>query len=173
MEGRARRKKIIDLLQDSQEAVPGAVLAKQLGVSRQVIVQDIALLRAVNKNILSTSRGYLLFQQRQTAKAARCFRVCHSREQIKEELDTIVDLGGKVCDVIVAHPVYGEINVDLIISTRQDVKEFVDKIKSQEGGVPLMEIANGVHIHTVEADCEAVLDRIEAALDKLGILCKE
>lgn len=55
MEGEKRREQLIALLKQADIPVSGTDLAKRLGVSRQVIVQDIALLRAVNKNILSTN----------------------------------------------------------------------------------------------------------------------
>jgi transcriptional regulator of NAD metabolism len=117
MEGTERRSKIIELLKNSATPISGSELAKQLLVSRQVIVQDIALLRAVNKNILSTTKGYLLYYQEQQ-KVNRCFYVKHSTEQIKDELLTIVDYGGTVLDVIVSHEIYGSIEADLIIHSR-------------------------------------------------------
>lgn len=162
MEGKERRDKIIELLKSYKEPISGSELAKQLGVSRQVIVQDIALLRAVNKNILSTTKGYILYYQ-EKEKVNRCFLVKHSTEEIEEELCTIVDFGGKILDVIVSHDIYGEIATDLIISTRQDVYDFVHKVKTKRT-VPLKELTAGVHLHTVEANSEEVLDRIEQAL---------
>ena len=109
MEGVERREKLIAILKNrKEEPISGTELAKQLGVSRQVIVQDIALLRAVNKNILSTTKGYLLYYQ-EARKVNRCFMVKHSTDQIEEELCIIVDHGGKVLDVIVMHDIYGEL----------------------------------------------------------------
>lgn len=94
----------------------GTELAKELGVSRQVIVQDIALLRAVNKNILSTNKGYVLYDpSEETQKARRTIAVSHSDEQTQDELYTIVDFGGKVLDVVIEHDIYGQITVDLIL----------------------------------------------------------
>lgn len=168
MEGNERREKIIEILNTTKEPISGTALAKKLGVSRQVIVQDIALLRAVNKNILSTTKGYLLYYQ-EKEKVNRCFLVKHTTDQIEDELCTIVDNGGKILDVIVAHEIYGEIAADLIISTRQDVYDFVEKVKSKKT-VPLKELTDGVHLHTVEADSEEVLDRIEEALKNKNYL---
>jgi transcriptional regulator of NAD metabolism len=162
MEGKERRDKIIEILKTNKEPISGSEIAKQLGVSRQVIVQDIALLRAVNKNILSTTKGYILYYQ-EKEKVNRCFLLKHTTDEIEDELCTIVDFGGKILDVIVSHEIYGQITTDLIISTRQDVYEFVDKIKTKKT-VPLKELADGVHLHTVEADSEEILDRIEQAL---------
>ncbi|WFR57573.1 transcription repressor NadR [Anaerocolumna sp. AGMB13025] len=162
MEGQERREKLIELLQTAKEPISGTELAKKLLVSRQVIVQDIALLRATNKNILSTTKGYMIyFQEKQ--KVNRCFLVKHSTEEIEDELCTIVDNGGKVLDVIVAHDLYGEIAADLIIKNRQDVYDFVKKVKLRNT-VPLKELTDGVHLHTVEADSEDILDNIEKAL---------
>ncbi|HAB62229.1 MAG TPA: DNA-binding transcriptional regulator, partial [Lachnospiraceae bacterium] len=139
-----------------------------LGVSRQVIVQDIALLRAVNKNILSTTKGYLLYYQ-EAEKVNRCFMVKHTNDLIEDELCTIVDHGGKVLDVIVLHDIYGEIRTDLIISNRKDVYDFVKKVNEKQT-VPLKELTDGTHLHTVEADSENVLDNIEVALREKGYL---
>lgn len=162
MEGQERREKLIDILKSSKEPISGSVLSKHLEVSRQVIVQDIALLRAVNKNILSTTKGYILYYQ-EKLKVNRCFLMKHTTDQIEDELCTIVDNGGKVLDVIVAHDIYGEISTDLIIATRQDVYDFVNKVKTKNVQ-PLKELTDGVHLHTVEADSEEILDRIETVL---------
>ena len=162
MEGNERREKLIELLTHQKTPISGTELAKKLHVSRQIVVQDIALLRAVNRNILSTTKGYLLYVQEQK-RANRCFFVKHTTDQIEDELLTIVDLGGKVLDVIVSHEIYGSISADLIINSRQDVYDFVAKVKSKKT-VPLKELTNDCHYHTVEADSEATLDRIELAL---------
>ncbi|MBR0599565.1 transcription repressor NadR [Sinanaerobacter chloroacetimidivorans] len=168
MSGEERRKKIIELLKKNQEPISGGELSKLLGVTRQVIVQDIALLRAVNRNILSTTKGYLLYYQ-EDQKVNRCFMVKHTNDQIEDELCTIVDAGGKILDVIVMHDIYGEISSDLIIKTRQDVADFISKLRNQQT-VPLKELTGGVHLHTVEADSETMLDRIEMLLKSKGYL---
>ena len=169
MEGVERRERLIQILKDRKdEPISGTELAKQLGVSRQVIVQDIALLRAVNKNILSTTKGYLLYYQ-EAKKVNRCFMVKHTTDQIEDELCTIVDHGGKVLDVIVLHDIYGEIRTDLIISNRKDVYDFVKKVKDKQT-VPLKELTDGTHLHTVEADNEDTLDAIELELRSKGFL---
>ena len=162
MDGENRRKTLLDLLAAAEEPLSGSALAKKLGVSRQVIVQDIALLRATNRDILSTARGYLLYTPHSTRRN-RCFMVSHTTEQIADELNTIVDLGGKVLDVIVTHPIYGSITVNLIISSRRDVQEFVHKIETKQTK-PLKELTDDIHYHTVEAESEEVLDSIEKAL---------
>ncbi len=119
MDGDKRREQIIKILSDNTLPVAGTELAGRLGVSRQVIVQDIALLRAVNKNILSTNKGYLLFHEEKNKKAyKRTYKVMHSNDRIREELYCIVDCGGRLLDVVVEHPIYGQIIVDLIINSR-------------------------------------------------------
>jgi transcriptional regulator of NAD metabolism len=171
MTGEERRKKIIEILQSSEEPVSGAELSKRLNVSRQVIVQDIALLRAVNRNIISTTKGYVLYYQ-EVQKVNRCFPVKHSDAEIEDELCTIVDNGGKVLDVIVMHDIYGEISTGLILKSRQDVYDFVEKLKGRKT-TPLMELTGGVHLHTVEADSEAILDSIEKKLREKKYLIED
>lgn len=168
MDGKERREKIVELLSSTTDAISGTELAKRLGVSRQVVVQDIALLRATNKNIISTTRGYMLYVAEEQ-KAKRCFMVKHSTDQIEDELCTIVDNGGKVLDIIVMHDIYGQIQTDLIIKTRQDVYDFMEKIRARKT-VPLKELTDGIHLHTVEADTEYVLDCIEKELQQKGYL---
>ncbi len=170
MESKKRREELINILKNSNVPIAGSELSKRLGVSRQVIVQDIALLRAVNKNIISTTKGYMLYSHEED-KCNRTFLVKHTDEEIQDELYTIVDYGGKVLDVIVEHGVYGSITVDLIIRNRLDVDEFLKNI-SNSNGEPLNKLTNGVHIHTVEADSEDVLDVIEQQLLEKGYIIK-
>ncbi len=170
MEGNKRRDLLIKILKESAEPVPGGELSRLLGVSRQVIVQDIALLRATDINIFATTKGYLIYHT-EGAHVKRLFKVKHSTEQIEDELCTIVDAGGKILDVQVKHEIYGEIGTELIIRNRQDVYDFVKKVKENKI-VPLKELTDGIHQHTVEADTEATLDRIEKALLDKGYLIK-
>lgn len=162
MDGEQRRKKLLELLENAQKPLSGSALASQLKVSRQVIVQDIALLRAGNRDILSTARGYTLYTPPIT-RCNRCFMVSHTDEQTEDELNTIVDLGGKVLDVFITHPIYGSITADLLLSSRQDVSDFVSKTRKYHSK-PLKELTDGIHYHTVEAASENVLDSIEKAL---------
>lgn len=170
MEGSKRREQLLKLLNESSEPVSGAELSRLLGVSRQVIVQDIALLRASDINIFSTMKGYLLYRT-EPSRRMRIFQVKHTTPQIEDELCTIVDNGGKILDVLVKHEIYGEISTPLIIRNRQDVYDFVTKVKEQKI-VPLKELTDGVHRHTVEADTEETLDRIERKLSEKGYLFK-
>lgn len=170
MEGDRRREKIIELLLESPQPVSGSEIAKRFEVSRQVIVQDIALLRATNKNILSTNKGYILYHPPTGASLVkRTFRVSHTDAQIQDELYTIVDCGGKVLDVVVEHDIYGQITADLILKNRQDVDEFISKIQNSTSK-PLKELTDSNHFHTVEADTAVQLDTIARKLFAKGYL---
>lgn len=171
MEGNKRRENLIQILTNRTEPVSGSELSKILSVSRQIIVQDIALLRASDYNILSTTRGYLLYRS-DYPRVKRIFKVKHTNEQIEDELCTIVDNGGKILDVLVIHEIYGEIATELIIRNRQDVYDFVKKVDEKKI-VPLKELTDGVHLHTIEAESEAALDRIEMALKEKHYLYEE
>ena len=166
MTGVERREKLLSMLAKSKEPIAGAEMAKQLSVSRQVIVQDIALLRAADNNIVSTNRGYVL--EGQTC-AERVFKVRHTDEQLETELCTIVDLGGQVKNVMVNHKVYGHIEAELGITSRRKVKEFLADIESGKS-TPLKNITSDYHYHTVTADREETLGMIEEELRKLGFL---
>lgn len=168
MDGNKRRQKLIQIIKDRQKPISGGELSQMLGVSRQVIVQDIALLRASDVDIISTTKGYMLYQTKEP-KIQRVFCVNHSTEEIEDELCTIVDNGGKILDVHVIHEIYGQIVTDLIIRNRNDVYDFVQKVKDKKI-VPLKELTAGNHHHTIEADSEETLDRIEEALRKKNYL---
>lgn len=173
MEIENRREQILKLLESQNKPVSGTVLAKKFRVSRQVIVQDIALLRAENKNILSTNKGYVLFQPVQKEKNyKRVVCVSHSTEETEGELNCIVDNGGHVLDVSVEHDLYGQIAADLIINNRADVKEFVEKM-NVTSSKPLKVLTSDIHYHTIEAENKEILDRIENNLDQLGFLIKK
>ena len=169
MTGSERRAQIASLL-DSKRPLSGTELARRLGVSRQIIVQDIALMRAENKNILSTNKGYLLYDSAElTGRYRRVFHVRHTTEQVRDELLTITDLGGAVLDVCVEHELYGQIRVDLLIATRADAMEFSDRLEASSGA-PLKMLTQDDHYHTVTASSERLLDLIEAELDNKGYL---
>lgn len=173
LDGENRRKQIVDTLLSATKPVNGTALAKQFQVSRQVIVQDIALLRAENKNIISTNKGYFIFQadsHKDTCKKVIC--VAHTTDQVLEEFYTIVDLGGNVLDVSVEHDLYGQIQVDLIIHNRADAEEFVKKMKNSKDK-PLKILTEDVHYHTIEAGNQETIDKICKKLEEKGFLCQE
>ncbi len=165
-----RRKQILHLLESQQKPVSGTVLSGLFQVSRQVIVQDIALLRADNKNILSTNKGYVLYKLPNLEEnKRRVFRVQHNKEETGDELRCIVDNGVHILDVSVDHDLYGQISADLIINNRADVNEFLFKM-NQSTDRPLKELTGSIHYHTVEADDKMILDRIEKELSEKGYL---
>lgn len=170
MDGERRREIIMELLNTCSEPMSGTSLAGKLGVSRQIIVQDIALLRATNKNILSTNKGYILYGRDDGAKTVkRVLAVKHTDDEMREELYSIVDAGARVLDVIVEHDVYGQIAVDLMIGSRKDVDEFMDKIVSDKAK-PLKELTGNIHYHTIEAEKEEILDAAENSLREKNIM---
>lgn len=166
IDGKIRRNHILDILKNANEPVSGSALAKQMGVSRQVIVQDITLLRTAFP-ILATAKGYLLYPATEK-KCRRTFCVRHSKEETKNELNIIVDHGGKILDVMVEHDVYGEIRADLMLSCRKEVDEFCKRLGMSKSG-PLNIIGSGIHYHTVEAASEEILDEIGRKLQMYAI----
>lgn len=166
MKGNDRRERILQILYDTAAPISGANLAKQLQVSRQVIVQDMALLRANGSDIISTNLGYVL-NEIQTAE--RVVKVIHTEDEVEEELNIIVDLGGIVKDVFVYHKAYGVVRAEMNIRFRKDIKAFVDNIKSGKSSL-LMNVTSGYHYHTILAENEETLDMIFDALSKRGFL---
>ena len=168
MNGTERRAKILELLRADSSPLSGSALARSLGVSRQVIVQDMALLRArTDLEILSTYQGYLLLQPQEPCR--RVFKVRHSSERTREELQEIVDLGGRVEDVFVYHRVYGVVRGQLSIASRKDIRDFMSSL-AESRSAPLMLITDDFHYHTVAAEDEQTLDQIQARLGELGFL---
>ena len=167
-----RKQELLALLKQSKEAINGQSLAEQFGVTRQIIVQDIALLRADGAQIISTNRGYIYKNSDDNSYAHRLFKVNHTVNEMEEELLAIVDNGGRIKNIMIDHPVYGEIQTLLKLTCRRDVKHFLKQATSSDFR-PLSELTNGVHFHLVEADSQQDLDYIEEALHHLGFLVKE
>lgn len=164
--GIKRREKILKILLESDEPVSGAKFAKNFGVSRQIIVQDIALLRASNHDIISTHTGYILEEE---GANQRVFKVKHSSKKMLDELNIIVDAGGIVEDEFVYHKLYGVIRVEMNVKSRRDAKKYVEDVNG-DVSLPLEEITSGYHYHTVKADNEETLDVIQEDLQKNGYL---
>ena len=164
--GLERRKDIVSRIKNSSSPVSGKALAQAYDVSRQVIVQDIALIRAAGHDIISTNRGYILNAPH---IASRVFKVRHTDEELENELCSIVDLGGKVVNVMINHHVYGHMEAEMNINSRRKVMEFMEDIKSGKSS-PLKNITSNYHYHTVEADNEDTLNMIEEMLREKGYL---
>lgn len=171
MDARERRNRLVDKLQKTGTPVTGTALAQELGVSRQVIVGDIAILRAAGVEIYATPQGYLLPAARPTAAQTAKIACHHGWDKLADELAIIIDNGGKVLDVIVEHPVYGELKANLMLASRRDLAEFLHSLKNS-GAEPLSAITGGVHLHTVEVPSPEVLARIERELERENILYK-
>ena len=162
-----RRKQLFSLLSHSRTPISGTALAQQLQVSRQVIVQDIALLRANGADILSANRGYLILPA--DREASRVFKVLHSDDEAEEELTMIVDMGGKIRDVFIYHKAYGVVRAEMNIRSRKDISDFMTNIQSGKSRL-LKNATSGYHYHTIFADDVQTLDAIQDALAKRGML---
>jgi transcriptional regulator of NAD metabolism len=168
MSGEERRDRIIRILESSTKPVPGAELSKHMAVSRQVIVQDMAIIRANGYEIMSTNRGYIIQGDREIQ---RVFKVKHTDEQIELELQNIVDLGGKIKDVFVYHKVYGVVRADLNLKSRRDIKKYMERFANGKSS-PLKNITADYHYHTIVADSEETLDDIQDKLQEEGFLAQ-
>ena len=166
MNGEERRKNIINIINSSSRPLSGSELARQLGVSRQVIVNDIALIRANNVDIISTHKGYII---NTPIHCMREFKVNHPSSQFEDEMNTIIDAGGKILDISINHPVYGRITAQLEIYSRNDILKFKKKMQT-DNAEPLCRITSVIHYHTVIAYSEQILDDVETALSERGYL---
>lgn len=162
MKSDERRKSIANLLLASDTAISGAELSKRYGVSRQIIVKDISMLKNKGYEILATHTGYVIVS---SPLKERVFKVYHTTEQTEEELRLIVDFGGTVVDVFVWHKAYGKIEAKLNISSGKQIDKFLENVRTGKS-VELMNITGGYHYHTVRAESEVILDLIGIELEK-------
>lgn len=167
MEAASRRQAILDRLRSADRPVSASALAAGLNVSRQIIVGDIALLRAGGAEISATPRGYVL--PRATDGITRTIACRHTLVQTGQELDILVDNGCTVLDVIVEHPVYGQLTGQLQISSRYDVEQFLARIRDSDAA-PLSMLTGGLHLHTLRCPNEDAYTRACAALKAAGLL---
>lgn len=171
--GNERRKLILKWLKKGTAPIPGRELAERTSVSRQVIVQDISLLKASNEPIVSTNRGYLYMNKNKNSNLHRRVIVCnHETDEAEKELNIIVDHGATVVDVSVEHAIYGELKGSLMISSRYDVNAFIQEVKKTNSTL-LSRLTGGIHLHTIEADSIDKLDAVCHVLEQEGILVKE
>lgn len=161
-----RRKEITLYLLSANQPVSGSELAEKFNVSRQIIVQDISVLKATGCDIISTNYGYVMVK---SPFAERVFKVKHSSSQTEEELNSIVSLGGAVVDVFVWHKVYGKISANLGIYSKEHVEKYVEGVRIGKSS-ELMHVTGGYHYHTVRAENEAILDNIQALLEQKQFL---
>ena len=166
-----RREKIMELLHAADIPMSATTIAGLFSVSRQIIVGDIALLRAGGAQITATPRGYLL-EQNDKDRLLEISIVCnHADENLADEMYTVVDLGGTLVDTIVEHSVYGQICAPLYVASRFDVDTFLLKLQTS-GSKPLCDLTDGIHLHRLRCPSLEVQQRVLAALEEKGYLLK-
>ena len=169
MNAAQRRERILEELKVAEGPLSASALAQRLSVSRQIIVGDVALLRAAGEGITATPRGYVLDAPRPGMVAT--VACAHSGADMERELTLMVDQGCTVENVIVEHPVYGQLTGPLELSSRYDVAEFIRRVKECEAQ-PLSALTDGVHLHRLRCPDEGALERVRVALDGAGFLVK-
>ena len=170
MDAVQRRAALSDYLSQAAGPVSASVLAARFSVSRQIIVGDIALLRAGGLDIAATPRGYLL--PRPTPGLTRQLACVHRPEDMGRELELMVDNGCTVLDVIVEHPVYGQLTGPLQLSSRYDVQQFLKRCASADAQ-PLSNLTEGIHLHTLSCPDSEAFRRVQQNLRELGILLSD
>lgn len=169
LDGQARRNAILQTLETAETPVSAAALARALGVSRQIIVGDVALLRAGGHPVSATPRGYISGRSPGVTRTLACL---HDAAGMEAELNALVDTGCEVVDVIVEHPLYGQLTGALRLRSRYDVSQFIAQSRQCRAN-PLSQLTGGLHLHTIRGTDDRALDRAEAALRALGLLWEE
>lgn len=170
MDSSKRRLLIMDILKKAQGAVTGSALSKRCNVSRQIIVGDVAILRAQGIHIISTPRGYQLIAK-QKGGMQQVFVCCHGPELVEKELEAIVDNGGIVHNVVVEHEVYGDLEGKLNLHSRRDIQQYLKRMSDSKAEL-LSRISGGIHTHLVETANAEDMAAIQDALETLGVLYK-
>ena len=166
MKAKERREQILEIIKSSEKPVPANSLAREFGVSRQIIVQDIAVIRAAKDCIIATNRGYI---HQKDSGFEREFKVKHGYDRTEEELTIVVDYGGVVKNVSISHTVYNRVTAKLDIRSRFDISKFMKRLENSQSSL-LGNATNGYHYHLIEAPSEEVLDKIEEKLEETGFL---
>lgn len=170
MKAAQRRAELLEILRQSTQPISAATLAGRFSVSRQIIVGDVALLRSAGEHITATPRGYVLGVE--TGALVRQVAVRHGGAQVEAELNAIVDQGVTVLDVIVEHPLYGQLTGQLHLSNRYEVGQYLQRCR-QAGAHPLSKLTGGIHLHTLLCPDEAAFERVKDALRELGVLLED
>ena len=169
MTGSQRRSAIYRQLTHADAPISATALAQQFSVTRQVVVGDIALLRAEGHSITATSRGYIIPAETGLIRTIACV---HSAQDTRQELFAMVDCGCTVVDVIVEHPVYGQLTAPLALSSRYDVEQFIQRMQDSHAQ-PLSALTGGVHLHTLHCPDAGSFERIKKELEEKGILYRK
>lgn len=169
MDAEFRRKRILEMIQRQPSPLSASVLARELDVSRQVIVGDVALLRAQGCEIIATARGYTVPRFKETSRYLGKVACQHTPGEMFSELNTIVGLDAVVVNVIVEHELYGEMTGCLNLFDRNDVENFTQKVNSS-GNKLLSELTMGIHLHTIACRDHAHFEQVCAALEQKGYL---
>ena len=167
MTGEERRSIILARLNQTNVPISATRFADEFFVTRQIIVADIALLRASGYDIKAEHKGYVINKPKDDGLIKRVV-VKHGRDEVRQELYIMVDNGAKVLDVVVEHPVYGLISVKLDLSNRYEVDDFVSKVEDYDAS-PLSALTEGLHLHTLAISNQESYDRILDGLKNLGV----
>ena len=168
MKADERRSNIIEMLMKEKRAIKGTTLAESFNVTRQIIVKDIAILRAKGNNIIATPDGYMINEDNSN-RVKSVIAVNHNDEEVIKELEIVVKYGGIIEDVIVEHPLYGEIRGILMIKNLNDLNKFKNSL-NQIDAKPLSMLTNGVHLHTISADSVENIELIKEELKESGFI---
>ena len=160
-----RRNAIYQVL-SADTPISATALAGRFGVTRQVVVGDIALLRAEGRSVIATPRGYIIPVPDGFLRTIACV---HNAAQTRDELNAMVDCGCTVIDVVVEHPVYGQLTAPLAISSRYDVEQFIEKMASASAS-PLSALTEGIHLHTLSCPDAQVFNHLRDKLREMGML---
>ena len=166
-----RRNEILRCLQTASAPISATALAAELGVSRQIIVGDITILKARNEPVIATPSGYIYINQinPDMDRKTKVVASMHTAEQAEEELLLLVDCGVTVKDVKVEHPLYGDLTASIMVSNRDEVRQFISNLKNTNASL-LSQLTNGIHLHTIEAASEQQLQKAVQALKGAGFL---
>lgn len=172
MSSSERRNNIEIELRSNTDPISATELARKFSVSRQIIVGDIALMRAAGLKISATPKGYIINSQEEKNENIYTIACCHDETNMAAELYAVVDNGGELLDVTVEHPIYGQIVGQLCISSRYDADLFLQKIKNNQAQ-PLMRLTGGIHIHTIKCNNKEAFERIKIALKQENMILDE
>ena len=163
-----RRESIVELLLREKAPIKGVDLAIKFNVTRQIIVKDVAILRAKGSNIIATPDGYM-FNDDNGSRVRSIIAVNHDKDDMIKELEIVIKYGGIIEDVIVEHPIYGEIKGLLMIKNLNDLNRFKKSFDLSES-TPLSSLTNGVHLHTISVDTKENMEFIKKELKENGLI---